>query len=108
MTGSDFGRALIFAAVAGVAITNCIVYANGTTSSNGGSSGSGDENIGIDTNCALVMLILNIIIAIIAIMLFIYFMWLGFKTNKVPSIVTPCSPQSVVTNCPPNVVTTCT
>jgi len=67
--------------IAGVSITNCIVYANGTTSSNG-SSGSGDENIGINTNCALLMLILNIIIAIIAIVLMIYFFYRAIYSNK--------------------------
>jgi hypothetical protein len=66
--------------IAAISITNCIVYANGTTSSNSnngssGNSGSGDENLGVNTNCALLLLILNIIIAIIAIILMIYFFY---------------------------------
>ena len=103
MSESSFGsyiwKSLIFAGVAAVAITNCIVYSNGTTSSNG--SGSGDENIGITNNCALIMLILNIIIAIIAVLLFIVFMYWAFTSNKKVDVV--YAPATVTTPCNPNV-----
>ncbi len=73
------GSAIIFA----VSVTNSIVYAQGTTSSHGSSSGSGgDEDIGVNTNCATLMLVINIIIAIISFIAMIYFFYKAVYSKK--------------------------
>lgn len=75
------GSAIIFA----TSVTNSIVYASGTTSSNGSSSnncGSGGGEIGINSNCALIMLVLNIIIAIITFFLMIWAFYMAAVAPK--------------------------
>jgi hypothetical protein len=74
------GSAIIFA----VSVTNAIVYAQGTTSSNGTSSGttSGGGEIGVNSNCAMIMLIINIIIAIISFIAMIYFFYKAIYSSQ--------------------------
>jgi len=74
------GSAIIFA----TSVTNTIVYAQGTTSSQGMSSGASGENggVGINSNCALIMLIINIIIAIISFIAMIYFFYRAVYSKK--------------------------
>lgn len=68
------GMAMIFA----VATTNTIVYARGTTSS-GDTSGSGDgENEAVSANCALLMLAINVILAIVSFIAMVYYMYRTF------------------------------
>lgn len=73
-TGANWLLGLGSAVVFGVSVTNCIVYSNGTSGSQNTSSGSGGTT-SIDSTCATIMLVINIILAIISFIYMLVFIW---------------------------------